>query len=135
MKDLTIRNKKKQIYIWTLLGTVMLIIGIGSVFSEIDLGFSVGSGIVYLCTGLYYWYLPYIKVKNQELWVNNYPFRKVNLNEVTRVKQFYDETTLFANGKETRITTVQMSEEDQERFKALVNELKEHIQVVSINIT
>ena len=125
MEDFTIRHKKKQVYIWSLLGLVLLIIGIGSLFSEeIDFGFNLGLGLFYLGTGLYYWNMPYLKVKDNTLWLSTQPFRKVNLHEIEKVKQFLDETTIISKGKETLISNQQMSVEDKERFQDFVEQLR-----------
>ncbi|KAA3645105.1 MAG: hypothetical protein DWP98_11975 [Bacteroidetes bacterium] len=103
---------------------MLFIVGVSSVLlEEMNLVFSLSSGLVYFFAGLYYWFVPYLKVIDGVLWVNTYPFRKVNLKDVVRIKHFLDEVIIVCNGKETRISNYQMSKEDQVRFNNFVNEL------------
>jgi hypothetical protein len=125
MKELTIYHKKRHRNIWLLLGGSMFLLGlIANFFNESDLGFNLGIGIMYFGMGIYYTFRPYIKVKDDFLWVSSSPFRKVNLNEVEKVKQFIDETTIISNGKETLITNLQMSDADKEKFIEFVEGLQ-----------
>lgn len=126
MEDLVIHHKKKQRFIWLILGVAFLILGIvGMLYIEGEsLGFSFGMGITYVGFGLYMWYKPYVQIKDNVLLVSSVPFRKIKLTEIDKIKHFLDETTIIANGKETMITTLQMAEEDKEQFLAYMKKLE-----------
>jgi hypothetical protein len=79
---------------------------------------------VYLIGLLYTYYTPYVRVKNSVLWVSSNPFRKIPLDEIQEIKQFLDETTIISKGKETLISTQNMSDKDQKLFLEYVENLK-----------
>lgn len=124
MKNLTICHKAKLRYVWIVSGVILLLLGIADEYysDEASLQFSFGMGLVFILTGFYYWLKPYVRIKNNILWVSTYPFRKVQLSEIERVKQFLDETTFIVNGEKTKVTTQQMSETDKKRFNLFLKE-------------
>jgi hypothetical protein len=125
MQALTIFHKKRHRNVWLILGVLMLLLGVGAYFyDQSELGFNLGIGIVYLFTGLYYTFRPYVRIQDNNLWTSAYPFRKINLDEIERVKQFLDETIIISNGKETLITNQQMSKKDKEVFNSFVEQIK-----------
>lgn len=125
MKNLIIPHKRKKSYIWLILGLLMFALGVvGHLLSDGEsTNFSFGIFLVYITTGIYKLYLPYIKVSDNQLWVSSYPFRKISLDNVSMVKHFLDETTITSNGKETLISTQEMNEGDKERFVSFLKAL------------
>lgn len=127
MQELIIYHQKRHIYIWIILGLLLILLGIGTFFSnDNEFGFNLGIGLMYFSLGLYYAFRPYVRVKNNTLWVSTNPFGKINLNEIEQVKHFLDETTIISRGKETLISNQQMSDKDKKRFQVFLELLQEN---------
>tara|TARA_R110000868_G_scaffold337726_1_gene598599 strand:+ start:547 stop:969 length:423 start_codon:yes stop_codon:yes gene_type:complete len=130
MENLIVYHNPKFRNRWLVLGLAFFALGIiGLFFTEGEFfGSNMGICIVYLIGGLYTYYKPYLRVKNNVLWVSSNPFRKTPLNEIQKIKQFLDETTIISKGKETLISTQNMSEEGKEKFLNYIEELKETVE-------
>ncbi len=129
MENIVIYHSSKYRRRWIILGAVMLALGVGGLlFSEGQVfGFNLGISIFYLFGGLYTYYRPFLSIKKNVLWVSAAPFRKIHVHDIQEIKQFLDETTIISKGKETLISTQNMSEEDKEKFLNYVEHLKQNI--------
>ncbi len=128
MKDFKIKHKKKMVLVWTILGFLMILIGLSSVFSQhIEIGANLGLGLFYGISGIYYWRMPLVELKGNVIKTSIAPLRRIKVESISQIKHFLDETTIIANGKETVISNLQMSEKDKERFIDFIQELKERI--------
>lgn len=126
MQDFKIKHKKNMILVWTILGFLMIVFGLSSVFfGKIEIGANLGLGLFYGISGIYYWRMPLVELKGNVIKSSVAPFRKIRIQNITQIKRFLDETTIIANGKETVISNQQMSEEDKARFDNFIQELQE----------
>ncbi|ROI02600.1 MULTISPECIES: hypothetical protein [unclassified Chryseobacterium] len=122
-----IAYKNKKILINLILGIVWILISCGYFFgtggSRWKSYAAIILGISYLVLAAYDYFYKYITITDQQIRVNVFPRKKININEITSASYYADDYTFKSSGTTIRILRSQIAAKDLPKFETFFKEL------------
>ena len=121
-----IRFKKKRFRYYLIFGILFLVLGTTAVIFNSDNIFNYGYlvlGILYIGTYLFENKKQYLTIENGIISKNHLIPKKINLNEIKRIKKFAGDYILITNSTELKINTELIEEKSLAELNTLLENL------------
>lgn len=109
-----------------LYGIVIFILGILFVFAAPEKWFRyylIILGLLYITSAFYKWKFPYLKLENETLVKSEIRTKKIHLSEVTAIKKFGGDYTLFSGEKKLKINSEYLDKSSRKELEIFLNSL------------
>ncbi|PKF74256.1 EbsA family protein [Chryseobacterium sp. PMSZPI] len=119
--------KNRRIIINSLLGAAWLIIGLSYFLNGEGLKWKTFAvltlGIVYVVLATSEYYYKYITITDQQIRINQFPGKKINIDEIISAGYYADDYTLKTAHKTMKILRSQINPKDLPKFELFFNNL------------
>jgi hypothetical protein len=123
---MNIRFKKKRFRYYLIFGILWLVLGTSAVIFDLNNPFSYGYlllGILYVGTYLFENKKQYLTIENGIISKNHLIPKKINLNEIKRIKKFAGDYILKTDSTELKINTDLIEEKSLEELNTVLENL------------